>query len=198
VSSKEFYFDFLPDKFKLFGARPGDKLTDVLSLIARKAGKDPHIRDNYRILIAKQVTFPQKLSFEQLGIEDGDYVFLVPISQPPTILRFLDENEEVIYTATEREITIGRMDTKESTKHEFNLTPYLKRPEYISREQGILSEINGKWYLSLHPNSTSNIFINQKQLKKGQMSELVDSTIVSFGYSPTNVELHLVISLRAD
>jgi len=117
VSSKEFYFDFLPDKFKLFGARPGDKLTDVLSLIARKSGKDPHIRDNYRILIAKQVTFPQKLSFEQLGIEDGDYVFLVPISQPPTILRFLDENEEVIYTATEREIIIGRMDTRESTKH---------------------------------------------------------------------------------
>ena len=198
VVKTKFFFDILPDKFKLFGAKGSDKLTDVLSLIAKKTGRDPKIVDNYRILIAKQVMYPQKLSFEQLDIEDGDYIFLVPVSQPPIVLRFINENNEVVYTATEREILIGRMDHRESTSREFNLTPHLQRPEYISREQGILSEINGKWYLSLHPNSNSNIYINQRQIKNGQMTELVDSTIVSFGHSATNVELHLVVSLRTE
>lgn len=104
----------------------------------------------------------------------------------------------MVFSARQREILIGRMDNKESSTQEFNLTSLLKRPEYISREQGILSEINGKLYISLHPNSSSNIYINQKQLKKDRMAELIESTIIGFSHSPTNVELSLVVSLRAD
>lgn len=105
-------------------------------------------------------------------------------------------NQDRLLIEPGREYLIGRMDLRRSIIPDIDLTPFLKNPLHVSRQQAALAFSNGHWYFWAHPTSSSSVFIGEQRLEKNQIYEIQNGIVVKFGEMLKLPETQLLINLQ--
>jgi hypothetical protein len=92
------------------------------------------------------------------------------------------------------EVLIGRIDDEKGIFPEVDLSPYLKNPLHISRQQAILFEEDDIWKIKLHPDSSSLGFIDNQKMDKKKNYEIRDDTEVKFGLDVNSPDVRIILS----
>jgi len=190
----EFHISYkiLRDRFMLHGASSNLPISQILEHILRQnpdeaKGTKP---SEYKILLAKQIVDPGNLTINDLDLGEGEYLlFYRPQIAaihlhliPPKSLQII--RPEWVIDSTEA--LIGRAD---DTMPDIDLSPLLRDPLKISRKLAWLRSENAKWTIELHTEAHSIVFVDQMRLEQGDVCELNDGSVISFGKSLQDPDL---------
>ena len=146
-----------------------------------------------------RVKAPQ-ITLQDQKLENGFYLILVKsFSARVKLALFLpNQSPEDGWVIRKQEALIGRMDELENIMPDVDLTPKLRNPVKISRQQAFLHEDDGIWKIYLHKEARSSVFVNGNRLEQGEDVELKDDYVLNFGADPNNPEVRLFVRLLPD
>ncbi len=123
---------------------------------------------------------------------------------PPTLSQYPEGNStrieiwihnKKILTADKGKLLFGRVDEDKNIYPNIDLSPYLSEHVFkISRKQALLTEIKGSWFLSLHEEGRSPVYLKDVgRLMPGQEYEITDETRIGFGGQPNYAYLYVTV-----
>lgn len=110
-------------------------------------------------------------------------------------IRIIFSNQDQLEFGPEKEILIGRADLKKGIIPDLDLSPYLKNPLHISRQQANLFYNQDSWFLKLNPNSSSLVFLDGQVLSKTGVYQVPENAEIAFGAEPNCPEVIVKISV---
>lgn len=104
------------------------------------------------------------------------------------------------FTINKRQVVIGRNDPDERIYPDIDLTSLLRagRERKISRQQAVIENRDGIWYVSLHENAHPLLFIDQEPVLPSESRALSNKAVLAFGKTPTNPEVELVVHITTE
>jgi len=133
-------------------------------------------------------------SFQELQMKNGYYVILTKSVKSVLRLKVTLPNNNQRLFEPGAEVLIGRTDIEKGIKPDFDLTPYLKNPLHISRQQAIFFEEEERWKIKLHPDSSSLVYIDNQKMEKKKNYEIRDETEIKFGNDVNNPDLRIIVA----
>lgn len=133
-------------------------------------------------------------SFQSLQIKNGHYILIAKESNSNFRLKITYPDRKQRIYEPGSEVLIGRIDDEKGIFPEVDLSPYLKNPLHISRQQAILFEEDDIWKIKLHPDSSSLGFIDNQKMDKKKNYEIRDDTEVKFGLDVNSPDVRIILS----
>lgn len=196
----EFHLSYkiLKDRFALYGASTNVPLSQILAQVLKQNPDEVGSTkiSEYKILVAKQVVDPGSMTLKDLDLNEGGYLLFYRPQLAVIRLRLIPPKAlhsicpEFVIDATEA--LIGRAD---ESRPDVDLTPLLKDPLNVSRKLAWLKAEDEHWTIELHDDAHSIIFVDQTRLEPGEVLELNDNSVISFGNSIQDPHLTLRVKL---
>ena len=133
-------------------------------------------------------------SIENLQIKNGHLIVLAKTMASAFRLKINLPNQTQRLFEPGSEILVGRADIEKGIRPDLDITPFLRNPLNISRKQAVFFEEDEHWNIKLHPESSSQVFLDNIRLEKKKTYEIRDETEIKFGNDVNNPELRIVVS----
>jgi hypothetical protein len=133
-------------------------------------------------------------TFQNLQIKNGHLILLAKNIISAFRLKITLPNQTQKIFEPGSEILIGRADVEKGIRPDLDITQYLRNPLNISRNQAIFFEEDEHWNIKLHPESSSQVFLDNQRLEKRKTYEIRDETEIKFGNDVNNPELRIVVT----
>ena len=180
-------------------------LRNILPKIVNKVLENNRISaEDCKFLIARQLTsdeinLTENMEESGLILQNGDYIIIVPqMLSTGTSLEVYDaRSQKLINTFDQDSVMIGRLDSASSIYPDLDITPLLTqgRDNKISRKQAYFLRKNHKWFVTLHKDARTNVYLNLQTLTRNQLYEIEDGASVSFGGSATSPEARIICKI---
>lgn len=141
-----------------------------------------------------------QLTLQDQRIQSGMYlIFIKPSVTLVNLALYLpNQKPNEGWQIRQQEALIGRRDEEKGIFPEVDLTPHLRNPLKISRQQAWLQEDEGKWKIRLHAEARSLVYVDNVRLEPERSIELRNDTVLNIGNNPENPELRLFVRLFTD
>ena len=186
----------IDDHFQSYRVNTERNVTAILPEIIHnlQGEKTVSAPGGYQLLIARQVTYPENESLNDLHINAGEFLILYrpSMAHVKLVLHLPKQFDAPPFTIDKTDACIGRSS---EYSPDIDLEEYLTDPTVVSRKVAWLQEDDGKWYIGLDPDCHSGLFINEARLRVGIRLELQDRAVLTFGNSIDKPDLRLGVSL---
>jgi hypothetical protein len=154
----------------------------------------------YKLLLARQVTYTSETTFEDMDVHPGDLVLLIPIQTASVKLKLIAHPRfnHTGWVLNQQEALIGRRDEASGIFPDIDITPLASDPLSISRQLAYLRENEDSWTVELHKEGRSGLFVDKLKLEPGKVVKLSDQSILAFGNSISKPEFKLQVRLIQD
>lgn len=182
-------------------ARVSEVLQKILTVMEEPNTSVEAIFDNYLILFARPIALEHSdVSFSELGFSNGDFLHIVRtpmIVNSTLVLVSRDKQHEFPVSKSPSILGVGRDANKPV---DIDLIEMRSEDELrlISRQQAVFQEKDGVWSVSLHPEASRPMFINNQKVGVRQAIVLKGNEVLSFGHDVDRPELQLVAQLRTN
>lgn len=193
------------DNPSLFRINANAPLKNILPKINRIVLENERINfEDCKYLIARQLTSDEmsladSMDDSGLILQNGDYIIIVPLLlSTGTSLEVFDAKSEILLNTFDQDsVLIGRLDRASSIYPDLDLSPLTAegREIKISRKQAFFIRQNHKWFIKLHQDARTNVYLNLTTLTRNQLYEIEDGASISFGGSATSPEARIICKI---
>jgi hypothetical protein len=215
-----FAVQVIADKFQLFEANSDMPLEQALPKILQACiGNSVHEEidlKHYRVLIAYQLASSetnvrtisldaaapistQGFTIRDLKLKSGFFLIFVKVPISATKLELITQRQRLALLGSQEEFLLGRTDEQRGIFPEVDIARYLpaENENKISRQQAIIFGDDSKWFIKLHDESRTSVFINNEQLERGRNYEIKDDVSINLGSDPEKPLLRIVARIVA-
>ncbi len=216
-----FAVQIINDRFKIFDVKSDASFEKILPKILKEySGQLSHEENNlnnYRVLIAYQLanddimasmaaidnaSLPTKdlVSIRDFRLENGAFLIFVKTPVSSTKLELVVQRQRLALLDRQDEFLLGRIDEEQGIFPAIDVTKFLRRENEnkISRQQAIIFGDDSKWFIKLHDEARTSVFINNEQLERGRTYEIKDDVAINLGSDPENPILRILTRLLAE
>lgn len=219
MNTISFAVQVVPDKFQLFEANSDASLEQVLpkilqACIGQSALEEIDLKQ-YRVLIAYQLANPeasvrtaainasaplstQGFTIRDLQLKNGFFLLFVKVPiNANTKLELIAQRKKLAILDAQDEFLLGRTDEQQGIFPAIDITQFLslENENKISRQQAIIFADDAKWYIKLHENARTPVFLNSEYLERGRNYEIKDDVVINLGSDPQNPLLRIMTRL---
>lgn len=194
-------------EFEINSAAPLVNILPKLIEAVVPAGQQMPKMEDLKFLIARQLTLPEltmneSLQATGLQIENGDFLLLIVPSalSTGTSLQILDAGTGLPIHAFDKDIVmVGRQDPDVNINPDLDLTGLLpiENLKSISRRLLWFERKDEKWFVRLHPDARTTVYLENQVLDKNQQYLVQDGTTLGFGgQSSTSPIIRIICRLE--
>lgn len=221
MSNVSFAVQVIPDKFQLFESNGDASLEQALPKILQacvgKSVQEEIDLKHYRVLIAYQLATPeasvrtvaldataplstQGFTIRDLKLKNGFFLIFVKVPVSTTKLELVAQRQRIALLEAQDEFLLGRTDEERGIFPAIDVTQFLRleNENKISRQQAIIFGDDSKWFIKLHDEARTSVYINNEQLERGRTYEIKDDVAINLGSDPENPILRILTRLLAE